>query len=113
MQWDIQCLFSAEVPETTAPMRLHLDTHQLIREAVANAVRHGRAKHISVQLTAEDSDLRLDISNDGRGSERLKDGTPWSLRERVDEANGTLMLATRDTGTDVSITLPLKPETRP
>jgi signal transduction histidine kinase len=113
MQWDIQCLFSAEVPETTAPMRLHLDTHQLIREAVANAVRHGRAKHISVQLTAEDSDLRLDISNDGRGSERLKDGTPWSLRERVDEANGTLMLATRDTGTDVSITLPLKPEARP
>jgi signal transduction histidine kinase len=38
---------------------------------------------------------------------------PWSLRERVGEANGTLMLATRKTGTDVSITLPLKPEIRP
>jgi signal transduction histidine kinase len=113
MQWDIQCLFSAEVPETSAPMRLHLDTHQLIREAVANAVRHARARSVTVQLTADDGDLRLDISNDGSGSERLKDGTPWSLRERVDEANGTLMLATRETGTDVSITLPLKPETRP
>lgn len=112
MQWDIQCLFSAEVPETSAPMRLHLDTHQLIREAVANAVRHARAKSVSVQLSAEDGDLRLDIRNDGSGSERLKDGAPWSLRERVDEANGTLMLATRETGTDVSITLPLKPETR-
>jgi signal transduction histidine kinase len=113
MQWDIQCLFSAEVPETSAPMRLHLDTHQLIREAVANAVRHARAKSITVQLTADDGNLRLDICNDGSGSERLKEGTPWSLRERVDEANGTLMLATRDTGTDVSITLPLKPENRP
>jgi len=113
MQWDIKCLFSAEVPGTSAPMRLHLDTHQLIREAVANAVRHARAKSVTVQFTADESDLRLDISNDGGGSERLKDGMPWSLRERVDEANGTLMLASRETGTDVSITLPLKPETRP
>lgn len=112
MQWDIQCLFSAEVPETTAPMRLHLDTHQLVRETVANAVRHGRAKLVTVQLTADDGDLRLDISNDGSGCERLRDGSPWSLRERVDDANGTLMLATRETGTDVSITLPLKPEAR-
>lgn len=113
MQWDIRCRFSAEVPEKSAPMRLHLDTHQLIREAVANAVRHARAKSVTVQLTADDGDLRLDISNDGSGSARLKDGMPWSLRERVDEANGTLMLATRESGTDVSITLPLKPEVRP
>jgi signal transduction histidine kinase len=113
MQWDVQCRFSAEVPATSAPMRLHLDTHQLIREAVANAVRHARAKSITVLLTADDGDLRLDISNDGSGNQRLKDGTPWSLRQRVDEANGTLMLATRKTGTDVSITLPLRPEARP
>lgn len=111
-QWDISCTFSAEVPSITVPMRLHLDTHQLVREAVANAVRHAAAKSISVQLTAEDSDLRLDITNDGSGNERVKEGRPWSLRERVDEANGTLMLASRKTGTSVSITLPLTPEGR-
>ena len=94
-------------------MRLHLDTHQLIREAVANAVRHARAKAITVQLSAENGDLRLDIGNDGSGNARLKQGSPWSLRERVDEANGTLMLASRESGTNVSITLPLKPEGRP
>ena len=63
-----------------------------------------------IQLTVDDNDLRLDISNDGKGSERLKEGSPWSLRERVDEANGTLMLATRKAGTSVSITLPLNTE---
>jgi signal transduction histidine kinase len=94
-------------------MRLHLDAQQLIREAVANAVRHGRARSVTVQMAAEDSQLRLDISNDGTASERLKTGSPWSLRERVDEANGTLMLATRETGTSVSITLPLNGEPRP
>jgi signal transduction histidine kinase len=61
-------------------------------------------------LTVDDNDLRLDISNDGKASERLKEGSPWSLRERVDEANGTLMLASRKVGTIVSITLPLKTE---
>src|SRR3546814_13770480 len=69
----------------------------LFRSAVANAVRHARAKSVTVQLTADDGDLRLDISNDGSGSQRLKEGTPWSLRERVDEANGTLTLDRKST----------------
>ena len=112
-QWDIHCNFSSEVPDLPVPMRLHLDTHQLVREAVANAVRHAKSKSVTVALSVEDEDLRLDIGNDGSGSAKLKDGSPWSLRERVDEADGTLMLATRETGTSLSITLPLKVELRP
>jgi signal transduction histidine kinase len=111
-QWDIHCNFSAEVPKVNAPMRLHLDTHQLIREAVANAVRHAGAKSIQVQMATEESQLRLDISDDGNAMAPLKEGSPWSLRERVDEANGTLMLARLGTGTSVSITLPLNEEAR-
>jgi signal transduction histidine kinase len=65
-----------------------------------------------VSLSAEDEDLRLDINNDGTGANKLKDGSPWSLRERVDEADGTLMLASHESGTELSITLPLKPEAR-
>jgi signal transduction histidine kinase len=112
-QWDIMCSFSAEVTEQTVPMLLHLDTHQLVREAVANAVRHAKSKRVAVELSAEDQNLRLEIANDGRGTPRLKEGSPWSLRERVDEAEGTLMLSSRDSGTNVSITLPLNPEIRP
>jgi signal transduction histidine kinase len=111
-QWAIACSFSADVPDRPVPMRLHLDTHQLIREAVANAVRHARSKSVSVALTTEDEDLRLDINNDGTGANKLADGSPWSLRERVDEADGTLMLASHNKGTELSITLPLKPEAR-
>lgn len=111
-QWDIDCSFMADIPDGSAPMRLHLDTHQLVRETVANAVRHAGAKSVGVSLSAEDNDLRLEITNDGRGGENLEDGKPWSLRERVDEASGTLMLASRETGTIVSITLPLKGDLR-
>ena len=113
-QWDIRCSFSAEeLPEVQVGMRLHLDTHHLVREAVANAVRHAHAKSVRVQLATGDCELRLNISNDGGGSDALKQGSPWSLRERVDEANGTLTLATRDTGASVSITLPIRAEARP
>ena len=112
-QWDIMCSFSAEVTEQRVPMRLHLDTHQLVREAVANAVRHAKSKRVAVELSAEGQNLRLEIANDGSGTPRLKEGSPWSLRERVDEAEGTLMLSSRDSGTNVSITLPLIPEIRP
>ena len=111
-QWDIDCTFSSDVPRLRVPMRLHLDTHQLVRESVANAVRHAKARNVRVELSADDNDLRLDIGNDGSGNVKLREGSPWSLRERVDEAEGTLMLASRDTGTSVSITLPLKPEAR-
>jgi signal transduction histidine kinase len=112
-QWNINCTFEAEVSEAETPMRLHLDAHQLVREAVANAVRHAQAKTVSVELSVDDSNLRLDITNDGGRGVHLKKGTPWSLRERVDEADGTLLLASRETGTCVCITLPLDRKARP
>lgn len=111
-QWDVRCTFTSDVPRLSVPMRLHLDTHHLVRESVANAVRHAKAKAISVDLSADDTDLRLDIGNDGTGNAKINAGSPWSLRERVSEADGTLMLASRETGTSVSITLPLRSEIR-
>lgn len=109
-QWDIACNFHADVPDVPAPMRLHLDTHQLIRETVANAVRHAGASSIAIALSSDDENLILEVSNEGFIEDRAGSDQPWSLRERVDEANGTLMLAARENRTTVSVTLPLKEE---
>ena len=109
-QWDIDCKFDFDVPNLLAPMRLHLDAHQLVREAVANAVRHAAANSVSVRLKSEEDNLVLEITNPGTMGEQLTSASPWSLRERVDEASGSLMLITNDNVTTVSITLPLKEE---
>jgi len=109
-QWGIECKFSAEIPDLVAPMRLHLDAHQLVREAVANAVRHAAAPSVSVSLRCDQENLVLEIANPGSMADKLTSGSPWSLRERVDEASGSLMLITNDNVTTVSITLPLKEE---
>jgi signal transduction histidine kinase len=106
-QWGIECTFQADLPEVAAPMRLHLDSHHLVREAVANAVRHARAKSVDVRISSDSTNLLLEVVNDGTMQERAAASSPWSLRERVDEANGSLMLASSDNRTTVSITLPL------
>ena len=51
-QWDINCEFSARAADMMIPTRLRLDAHQLMREAVANAVRHASARSVTIELAA-------------------------------------------------------------
>jgi signal transduction histidine kinase len=108
-QWDVSCTFSARPAELMVPTRLRLDTHQLMREAVANAVRHAQAKSIEIELAATSDALRLTVVNDGasfpdRGG-RLD--MPTSLSERVAQAGGAIDMARGMGVTKFSISLPI------
>ncbi|MEO6581801.1 MAG: histidine kinase [Sphingomicrobium sp.] len=108
-QWDIACVVTAQPSELTIPIRLHLDAQQLLREAVANAARHAEAKTVTVELAATPSELRLIIVNDiisiPSSSARLN--MPQSLKERTEEAGGTLEMARGMGVTKISIALPI------
>ena len=108
-QWDVRCEFSARLAEMMIPTRLHLDAHQLMREAVANAVRHAKAKSVTIELAAASERLQLEIVNDGaefpvRGE---RPEMPTSLRERVEQAGGALDMARGMGVTKMSIWLPI------
>jgi len=108
-QWDINCEFSARAANMMIPTRLRLDAHQLMREAVANAVRHASAKSVTIELAALPDSLTLDIVNDGaefkpRGG-RIE--LPTSLKERVELAGGTLDMARGMGVTKLAISLPI------
>jgi signal transduction histidine kinase len=107
-QWTIDCDFAAETNGGMVPTRLHLDAQQLVREAVANAVRHAGAKSVSIRLDAAGEELRLEVINDGAAYPRSKQGgrMPQSLRERVEEAGGALDLSRGMGVTKLSIILP-------
>ncbi len=107
-QWDVQCSFSLEPGDVTVPTRLHLDTQQLVREAVANAVRHAGAKNVSIRLGGRADEVRLDFINDGSAYPRTADGDrlPLSLRERVEAAGGALELSRGMGVTKISVSLP-------
>lgn len=108
-QWTVKCALSAKGSEVRIPAKLHLDAHQLVREAVANAVRHAGAKSIEIAIAARENQLRLDFINDGRSYPRHKGRLqpPKSLQERIDQAGGVMELSRGMDVTKVSISLPL------
>ncbi len=107
-QWNVQCTFSAQAHEVKLPTRLHLDAQQLVREAVANAVRHAGAKNVSVRLAAKGDEMQLDFINDGAPYPQTEDGRqmPASLQERVAAAGGAIELSSGMGVTKISISLP-------
>ena len=107
-QWSVVCRIAANGDEASIPIRLHLDLQQLLREAVANAVRHGGADRIDVGLSIDDGRLQLNVADNGSGFAQSKDAAePWSLKERVERAHGSIRLVSSPGSTNVFISLPL------
>ncbi len=109
-QWSIDCRVFRSGGNTTIPIRLQLDLQQLLREAVANAVRHGRASVVEVDVCVDDDELRLEVLDNGSGFPPTNGGSPvepWSLKERADRAAGSLSLRSEPGSTYILITLPL------
>jgi signal transduction histidine kinase len=109
-QWSIDCRVSAEGEEVPIPIRLQLDLQQLLREAVANAVRHGGADRIDVGLSVAEGEVRLSVADNGTGFAAANGAPaePWSLKERVERAHGSLRLDSAPGSTNVLISLPLR-----
>jgi two-component system sensor histidine kinase DevS len=64
----------------------------VVREAVSNAVRHAQASTLSVRVTADD-DLRIEVSDNGRGMPDAFTGSGLTnLRRRAEQAGGELTL---------------------
>lgn len=112
-QWDVSCEFSAAKSKAKVPSRLQFDTEQLVREAVANAVRHAGARSITIRLRTHEDDLLLDLINDGSRYPKApaSDAMPRSLSERVRLAGGELELSRGLGLTKISVSLPLSGRT--
>jgi signal transduction histidine kinase len=106
-QWSVECRVAARDDQAKVPIRLQLDIQQLVREAVANAVRHGQAKRIDIGLAVDRSHLQLSVADNGSGFAKPAASQPWSLKERVERASGSLRLESAPGLTRILIDLPL------
>jgi signal transduction histidine kinase len=92
---------------------------QIVREALHNAARHGRATQAVVKLAARPSHVYLVVRDNGRG---FVDGNgsidpdgfltpaaaPWSIRERAAALGGSLRVWTRtNEGAEISLLIPV------
>jgi signal transduction histidine kinase len=107
-----------------ARLELDLDEHvvvspaweealpRILREAVGNAVRHGRARTVTLQLRHDDESVRMRIKDDGEGFDTSKPRSEGSfglvsMRERAEALGGTFAIeSTPGKGTSVEIRLP-------
>lgn len=97
--------------------------HHLLRiglEALTNALKHGRATRIDIELLFTPDSTSLIVTDDGQGlesSERASGGAHFGLqgvRERVDKLGGVLDIdSSPGAGTRLSVTIPVRLDTRP
>jgi signal transduction histidine kinase len=71
------------------------------REALANVARHSAARRASIRLTASEGDVRLEITDDGRGIEPDAEIVPGhhglaNMRARAEGLGGSLDVQSRE-----------------
>jgi two-component system sensor histidine kinase DesK len=77
-----------------------------LKEAVTNILRHAQAKQCRIQLQQIDGAYRLEVSDDGHGGVSESGLGLRGMRQRV-EAIGGRMTWSSDSGTQLSVTLPV------
>ena len=98
------------------PQDLETLAYRVVQEALSNAGKHAQASRMTVQVDADGSQLRIEVTDDGvgfdagRAREYLRMGRVGlaSMRERVELASGTFVVhATPGKGTTIRATLPI------
>jgi PAS domain S-box-containing protein len=88
---------------------------QLIRELLANVMKHSHAQNARIMINTENEHIRVQVSDDGVGYDPQKLGEPtdeggfgiFSIRERLTAVNGSLRIeSTPGAGTIVTANLP-------
>ena len=89
--------------------------YRLVQEALSNVHRHARASDAAVGLYQRRSMLHVAIADNGVGMpERLRRGVGLSsMRERIEELGGRLMIRAGHPGTVLIASLPAHADTRP
>lgn len=80
------------------PAAIEVAAYRIATEAIANVVRHAHARTCLVSLRVA-SDLRLTVTDDGRGLDCVPDGIgTTSMRERAEELGGSCTVGPHQTG---------------
>lgn len=116
-QWGVTVTLTPDA-DAIVPEELNTSMVLMVHEALANAVRHGKAKSTRVAIERRSQHLVVRVDDDGQGfpfkgafqGSQLAQTGPWSLRERAETLGGTLAVISHDTGSTIEISIPVTRE---
>jgi signal transduction histidine kinase len=107
---DLELDFEAGRSESRLLGEVEDTVYRLIQEALNNAVHHGEAQHVEVEVSEEKGALRVRVRDDGRGFDPVAATDGFGLigmRERAELAGGLLELRSAPgEGTTISAVIP-------
>ncbi len=110
---DLTVELQASLGAVALPAEVALTLYRAAQEGLTNALRHGRAQHVVLDVSADDVSVRLRLSDDGvglppEGTQRAGHyGLRW-LAERVESLNGVLKIeAAAPHGVLLEVSIPL------
>jgi signal transduction histidine kinase len=110
VQIDLNLDFESGRSETRLRSEVEDTAYRLVQEALNNALHHGEAEHVSVEISEEDGALRVRVADDGKGfdpSVRTDGFGLIGMRERAELAGGSLELrSTPAVGTTIVAIVP-------
>jgi len=95
-----QAHVEADLGETEIPQEIQITAYQCLRELLANAAKHSKAKNVLVSLDAHNGTLMVEVRDDGVGFDPQKIRLPdqeggyglFSLQERLAHLGGRLII---------------------
>jgi signal transduction histidine kinase len=106
-QWNCQIDVSLAPPGLQVPKWMVHEIKQLVSEAAANAVCHGRADQLCVSIAEASNGLRLEMVDNGSGVQgNMNPQQPSSLSARVAKLGGDLAVCRTAPGFGIHIKLP-------
>lgn len=109
---DIAFDLHAPEPMPALPAAVEVAAYRIAGEAIHNVIRHSGARSCVLRIELAAEELRLEVSDDGRGfpADRPIGVGASSMRERAAELGGSLVLENAaDGGARVLARLPLRP----
>jgi signal transduction histidine kinase len=84
------------------PPGVSASLYRIAQEAITNAAKHARARHVQLRLEAGDADIVLTVEDDGEADGASLTPKPGmgllGMQERVVSLGGTLQFERRETG---------------
>jgi signal transduction histidine kinase len=115
-QWHVTVTLHLSPPIAALADDLSTQLYLIVQEAVLNAARHAKATTIRTMVASDEHEISIHVADNGKGFafvgsydlatlNTLQSG-PLTLKERVTELGGDLLINSGPSGSDIRITIP-------